>query len=116
MNNPSNQPASQEDLKAVKKHVQQHIMIAIGLATGTVTTLWTSQTNFGSFALNVSITLAIAAVQAFLVAAFFMHLLSEKKLIYCFLAFTAVFFVVMMGITLWSRMPENIVHYKLYVP
>ncbi|HEY3852787.1 MAG TPA: cytochrome C oxidase subunit IV family protein [Verrucomicrobiae bacterium] len=112
MNNPSNE----EDSKAVKKHVQQHVMIAVGLALGTIMTVWTSQTNFGSFALNVTITLGIAAAQAFMVAAFFMHLLSEKKLIYCFLIFTAIFFVVMMGITLWSRMPENIIHYKQYVP
>ena len=62
---------------AVKKHVQQHVMLAVGIALGTLMTLWTSQTNFGSFALNVTMTLGIAAVQAFLVAAFFMHLLSS---------------------------------------
>jgi cytochrome c oxidase subunit IV len=107
-----NQPSAQEDLAAVRKHVRQHIIIAIGLAIGTLTTLWTSQTNFGSFGLNIAITLAIAAVQAFLVAGFFMHLLSEKKMIYCFLVFTAIFFVVQMGITLWARHPGNVVHYQ----
>jgi len=104
--------ASEQELNDVKKHVRQHIIIAIGLAAGSLMTLWTSQTNFGSFPINVVVTLAIASVQAFMVAAFFMHLLSEKKLIYSFLVFTAVFFVVMIGITFWARMPENIVHYR----
>jgi cytochrome c oxidase subunit 4 len=103
---------SEQDLQDVKRHVRQHIMIAVGLALGTTMTLWTSQTNFGSFPLNVAATLGIAAVQAFLVAAYFMHLLSEKKVIYSFLVFTAVFFVVMIGITFWARLPSNVVHYK----
>jgi caa(3)-type oxidase subunit IV len=104
---------TEQELQDVKKHVQQHVMIAIGLAIGSITTIWTSQTDFHhGFGLNVALTLVIAAVQAFLVAAYFMHLLSEKKVIYCFLVFTAVFFVVMIGITFWARMPDNVVHYQ----
>jgi len=106
--------SSEQELSDVKRHLRQHIIIAVGLALGSLMTLWTSQTNFGSFSLNVAITLGIAAIQAFMVAAFFMHLLSEKKLIYCFLVFTAVFFVVMIGVTFWARMPDNVVHYQLY--
>jgi cytochrome c oxidase subunit 4 len=101
----------EQELKDVKKRVQQHIIIAVGLALGSLMTLWTSQTDFGSFTRNVSITLGIASVQAFMIAAFFMHLLSEKKLIYWFLVLTAVFFVVMIGITFWARMDANVVHY-----
>ncbi len=104
---------SEQDLQDVKRHVQQHVMIAVGLALGSLMTIWTSQTDFHhGFSLNVAMTLAIAGVQAFLVAAYFMHLLSEKKVIYCFLVFTAVFFVVMIGVTFWARMPGNVVHYQ----
>jgi caa(3)-type oxidase subunit IV len=103
---------SEQELQDVKKHVRRHIVIAVALAVGSVTTIWTSQTNFGSFSLNVAATLAIASVQAFLVAAFFMHLLSEKKVIYCFLAFTAIFFAAVIGVTFWARMPANVVHYQ----
>lgn len=103
----------EQDIQAVKQRVRQHLIIAAGLAIGTITTLWTSQTHFsGSFAVNVALTLAIASIQAFLVAGYFMHLLSEKKMIYSFLVFTAVFFVVMIGITFWARMPDNVVHYS----
>ena len=52
--------------------------------------------------LKVAIILAIAAVNAFLVAGYLMHLLSEKKLIYTVLAFTVVFFIGLMGLTLWA--------------
>lgn len=102
----------EQELKDVKKRVQQHIMIAVGLAVGSLMTLWTSQTNFGGFYRNVAMTLGIAGIQAFMVAAFFMHLLSEKKLIYWFLVLTAIFFVVMIGVTFWARMPSNVIHYQ----
>jgi len=104
--------ASEKDLQDVKRHVRQHLIIAVGLALGTLFTLWTSQTNFGSHSLNIAITLCVAAAQAFMVAGFFMHLLSEKKMIYCFLVFTAVFFVVMMAITVFAHMDTNVVHYQ----
>ncbi|HWD21128.1 MAG TPA: cytochrome C oxidase subunit IV family protein [Verrucomicrobiae bacterium] len=103
----------EKDLQDVKRHVRQHLIIAVGLAIGTLLTVWTSQTNFGSHALNIAITLAVASVQAFMVAGFFMHLLSEKKMIYCFLIFTAVFFIVMMFIFTWAHMPSNVVHYRI---
>jgi caa(3)-type oxidase subunit IV len=107
-----NKSIKEDELQDVKKHVRQHIIIAVALAIGSITTIWTSQTNFGSFSVNVAMTLAIAAIQGFLVAGFYMHLLSEKKMIYSFLVFTVVFFVVMMGMTVWAHMPGSIVHYQ----
>ena len=50
--------------------------------------------------LKVAIILAIAVVNAFLVAGYLMHLLSEKKLVYTVLGFTVVFFIGLMGLTL----------------
>jgi caa(3)-type oxidase subunit IV len=102
----------EQEIQDVKKRVRRHIIIAVALVVGTLTTIWTSQTNFGRDGLKVAMTLAIAGAQAFMVAGFFMHLLSEKKMIYCFLVFTAVFFAVMMGVTFWARMPANVVHYQ----
>ena len=45
--------------------------------------------------------LVIACGKAFLVAGYFMHLISERKMIYGILAFTVFFFVGLMGLTLW---------------
>ena len=50
--------------------------------------------------LKVTLILAIAVVNAFLVAGYLMHLLSEKKLIYTVLGFTVFFFIGLLGLTL----------------
>ncbi len=52
--------------------------------------------------LKVALILAIAVVNAFLVAGHLMHLLSEKKLVYAVLAFTVFFFIGLMGLTVWA--------------
>ena len=52
--------------------------------------------------LKVTLILAIAVVNAFLVAGYLMHLLSEKKLIYTVLIFTVCFFIGLMGLTVWA--------------
>jgi caa(3)-type oxidase subunit IV len=52
--------------------------------------------------LKVTLILAIAAVNAFLVAGYLMHLLSEKKLIYTVLGFTGFFFIGLLGLTVWA--------------
>jgi len=51
---------------------------------------------------RVTVILAIAVVNAFLVAGYLMHLLSEKKLVYTVLGFTVFFFIGLMGLTLWA--------------
>ena len=53
-------------------------------------------------ALTIGMVLLAACVNAGLVAGFLMHLVSEKKTIYAVLAFTAVFFVGLMGLTIWA--------------
>ncbi len=50
--------------------------------------------------LRVALILAIAVVNAFLVAGYLMHLLSEKKLIYTVLAFTAIFVIGLFALTI----------------
>jgi hypothetical protein len=46
------------------------------------------------------------------VAGFFMHLISERKMIYCVLAFTGFFFAALMFLTLWSMGHENLIHFR----
>lgn len=55
----------------------------------------------------IAVALTIATIKGFLVAGFFMHLMSEKRLIYSVLALTAIFFIVLMLLplgTMHSRM------------
>jgi len=51
---------------------------------------------------RVVLILAIATVNASLVAGYLMHLLSEKKLIYTVLGFTVFFVIGLFGLTLWA--------------
>ena len=55
-----------------------------------------------SWAVKVALILAVACCNAFVVAGFLMHLISERKMIYTLLAFTVFFFAGMMGLTLYA--------------
>jgi FtsH-binding integral membrane protein len=55
-----------------------------------------------TWALKVSLILVVACANAFVVAGFLMHLISEKKMIYTLLAFTVFFFAGLMGLTLYA--------------
>ncbi len=52
--------------------------------------------------LRIVLILSVALVNAALVAVFLMHFLSERKTIYAVLAFTAVFFIGLMGLSIWA--------------
>ena len=99
----------------VSKHVRGYLIVFGALLIGTILTVWASHFHFGNkdsnFG-NIVVALIIACTKAFLVAGYFMHLISEKKLIYSVLAFTGFFFAGLMYLTLWSMEPQNLVHFK----
>ena len=95
--------------------VRGYIFVFIALLAGTILTVWASFIQFGSREINIAVALTIACVKAFLVAAYFMHLISERKMIYLVLGFTAVFFAGLMGLTIWSTSPNGMVHFQ-HVP
>jgi len=84
----------------VAKHVKIYIGVFVALLVGTVITVGLNSVHFDSIQLTVAIALFVAVIKASLVACYFMHLISEKKMIYVILGFTAFFFVAMMVITL----------------
>ncbi len=83
-------------------HVRRYIWVFVALIIGTILTVWAATIHFGSREINIAVALVIACTKAFLVAGYFMHLISEKKMIYGVMAFTAFFFIGLMGLTLWS--------------
>ena len=85
----------------IKKHLKVYIGVFVALLVGTLITVAVSRFDLGH-AGNISLALIIAVLKAFLVAGFFMHLVSEKKPIYTILVFTAFFFVGLMALTIWS--------------
>jgi caa(3)-type oxidase subunit IV len=72
--------------------------------------IWASFLNLG-WGPKVAIILGIASVNAFFVAGFLMHLISEKKMVYTILGFTVSFVIGLFGLTLWamSDFPRNTV-------
>ncbi|MDB6035484.1 MAG: caa(3)-type oxidase, subunit [Verrucomicrobiales bacterium] len=87
----------------ISKHVKTYILIFVALLVGTIVTVLLNSVHFESMAVTVSIALFVACIKAFLVAGFFMHLMSEKKAIYAILLATLFFFSGMMYLTVWSR-------------
>jgi len=85
----------------IKKHLKVYIGVFLTLLVGTAITVAVSRVDLGH-AGNISLALIIAVLKAFLVAGFFMHLVSERKPIYTILIFTGFFFVMLMALTLWS--------------
>src|SRR6185436_17971825 len=83
-------------------HVRRYLYVFYALIFGTIVTVGASYIQFGSYAMNIAVALTIALAKAFLVAGYFMHLISERKMVYGILAFTAFFFAGLMALTLWS--------------
>ncbi len=86
----------------IAHHVKRYLLVFVALIIGTVFTVWASYIKFPSREINIAVALVIASCKAFLVAGFFMHLVSERKMIYGIMAFTAFFFTGLMALTLWS--------------
>mgnify|MGYP001555130570 CR=1 FL=1 len=86
----------------IAHHVRRYLYVFVALIIGTILTVWASYIPFPSREINIAVALVIASCKAFLVAGFFMHLISEKKMIYGILGFTVFFFTGLMALTLWA--------------
>jgi caa(3)-type oxidase subunit IV len=76
----------------VSKHIRAYLYVGATLLTFTAITVFLSYVNFGTMKANVAVAMIVATFKAGLVAAIFMHLSNEKRMIYRILMFT-VFFV-----------------------
>jgi cytochrome c oxidase subunit IV len=80
------------DSMEFKRHIRTYVWVFVALLVATVITVAVSYFHFGaedSHVGNVTVALLIAGFKAFLVAAFFMHLISERLAIYVLVGFTA---------------------------
>jgi cytochrome c oxidase subunit IV len=84
----------------VRKHVKTYWMIFIALAFCTVVTVGIAYYHLPPV-LAVIVAMLVASIKASLVALFFMHLNSERKIIYGTLGLTAFMFLVLMMIPLF---------------
>lgn len=106
------QPHQHEDLAHFQQHVKKYLFVFYALIVGTIVTVLASYLPIDSVALTVAIALFIACVKGFLVAGYFMHLMSEKKMIYGILLTTVFFFAGLMFLTVWSMNKESLIHIR----
>ena len=81
----------------IDKHVRVYIIVFVTLMVLTLVTVAISRLHL-SVPIAVTVALLVAIIKGSLVACYFMHLISEKKLIYAVLALTAAFFVALLAL------------------
>ena len=94
--------ASEHSADHFSHHVRRYLYVFYALLFGTIVTVLASYIPFGNRSINIAVALVIASGKAFLVAGYFMHLVSERKMIYGIMAFTGFFVVGLMFLTLFS--------------
>lgn len=79
----------------IKAHVRTYVTVFVVLMGLTIVTVVISYLHLSVVA-AISVALFIATIKASLVASYFMHLISEKKLIYATLLFTIAVFLALL--------------------
>ncbi len=87
--------STHDSREAIQAETRRYLMVFAALATLTIVTVSVSYLDL-SIGLAVTLAMIVATVKGTLVAAYFMHLLDERKTIYAILGLTMVFFVVLM--------------------
>jgi len=81
----------------IDRHVRVYITVFVALMVLTIVTVAVSRVHL-SVPMAVTVALVVATIKGSLVACYFMHLISEKKVIYAVLVLTAVFFVALLAL------------------
>ena len=81
--------------EAIQAETRKYMMVFASLAVLTIVTVAVSYLDL-SIGMAVTLAMIVASVKGTLVAAYFMHLLDERKTIYAILVLTMVFLVVLM--------------------
>lgn len=90
-----------DDAAAIQKHLKFYVGVFGALLVLTVITVAVSYIHLGT-AGNIVLALVIATFKAALVAAFFMHLSSEKATIYRLMISALVFFLALVFLSLFA--------------
>ena len=81
----------------IQKHVRVYVMVFVALAALTVITVGISYLHLPTH-WAILLALVVATVKGSLVAAYFMHLISEKKVIYWVLGIAVSFWIFLMAL------------------
>ncbi|MCK6455264.1 MAG: cytochrome C oxidase subunit IV family protein [Phycisphaerae bacterium] len=79
-----------------RKHRNAYLKVFAALAVLTVVTVAVAEMKFLSMPMAIAVAMVVAGTKASLVAAYFMHLISERKAIYATLILCGVLFVALL--------------------
>ena len=115
MNNPpdiSQDPKEYEEYAhGIRKHVRGYLIVGATLLAFTGITVALSYVHFGTQKANIAVAMLVATFKAGLVAAIFMHLAAEKRLIYRILVFTGFFVLGLFWLTFFAWYDYPIFHF-----
>ena len=94
-------PVTSDHAADIDRHVRIYITVFVALMVLTIVTVAVSRFHLPVH-IAVTIALLVAVIKGSLVACYFMHLISEKKLIYAVLGLTVVFFVALMALPIFT--------------
>jgi cytochrome c oxidase subunit 4 len=94
----------------IKKHVRIYISVFVALLALTMITVTVSYLHLAIPA-AIMVAVAIATIKGSLVACYFMHLITERKLIFMVLIITVVFFAALMALPLFSHADPIVYHH-----
>jgi cytochrome c oxidase subunit 4 len=86
----------------IDKHVRIYITVFVALMILTIVTVAVSYLDL-PVPLAVTVALLVATIKGSLVACYFMHLISEKKLILAVLVLTVVFFAALLALPVFTH-------------
>ena len=94
--------SSSDHAADIDRHVRVYITVFVALMVLTLITVTVSYLDL-SIPIAVTVALLIATIKGSLVGCYFMHLISEKKLIYAVLMLTAAFFVALLALPTFTH-------------
>jgi cytochrome c oxidase subunit 4 len=89
--------ATSDHAADIDKHVRIYISVFVALMVLTIITVAIARVHL-PVPIAVTVAMIVAGIKGTLVACYFMHLISERKLIYAVLALTAAFFFALLAL------------------
>ncbi len=86
----------------IDRHVRVYVTVFVALMALTLITVAVSYLDLPP-AMAITVALFVATVKGSLVACYFMHLISEKKLIYAVLVITAIKFIALLALPAFTH-------------
>jgi cytochrome c oxidase subunit IV len=81
----------------IDRHVRIYVTVFVALMVLTIVTVAIAELHL-PVPIAITIALLVATIKGSLVACYFMHLISEKKLIYAVLGLTVIFFLALLAL------------------